>query len=314
MDDTQALHLAREEIRKRNKTAARTLLAQVIQHNPRSEVGWLLLSAAVDDPAQEQECLRRVVAINPANETAQQRLACLTRAVQKTLPQPAVAPTLPPPFYCPHCGKRLLSQAPLYCTYCGSRLPPDEIDQTPGPNRPILRQSTPVPPVPVAPTTPLPAPRSWFRRRLWLVIAAGCLVGLVVCFTGLAALGLGHTRSPSPTECEKEAVVEFGQKMASVMIRVSNATDAYSDGSRASFAKAATVLDGLAKEVTLLPTSCREMEDAKWSYFKAVELLAHGNALCSVGKEEDGSKELIEALVAMQDAKKAIAVLVESVR
>jgi Tfp pilus assembly protein PilF len=60
MDDTQALHLAREEIRKGNKPAARTLLAQVLKGNPRSETAWLLLSAAVDDPAQEQDCLKRV--------------------------------------------------------------------------------------------------------------------------------------------------------------------------------------------------------------------------------------------------------------
>ncbi|MBN2550159.1 MAG: bacterial transcriptional activator domain-containing protein [Anaerolineales bacterium] len=49
---------------------ARPLLAEVLRRDPGSEEGWMLLSQAVSDAQQQAECLRKVLAINPANSRA----------------------------------------------------------------------------------------------------------------------------------------------------------------------------------------------------------------------------------------------------
>ncbi|MBN1580403.1 MAG: DUF1189 family protein [Anaerolineae bacterium] len=74
MDETQILQLAQEAIRQGDKAAAQKHLLQVIQINARNEIAWLWLSAIVDDPAKEQKCLERVIAINPDNVVARRHL------------------------------------------------------------------------------------------------------------------------------------------------------------------------------------------------------------------------------------------------
>jgi len=49
---------------------ARTHLQQALQADPRSEQGWLWMSAVVETDAERRMCLERVLAINPHNQTA----------------------------------------------------------------------------------------------------------------------------------------------------------------------------------------------------------------------------------------------------
>jgi endonuclease YncB( thermonuclease family) len=65
----------------------------VIGANPRSETAWLWLSAIVDDPDKERDCLERVLRINPDNEIAQQHLDKLNQA---TTAEPQPQPLEPP--------------------------------------------------------------------------------------------------------------------------------------------------------------------------------------------------------------------------
>lgn len=67
--------------------AARQNLRQAIKNNPYSQRAWLLMSMAVTDAAQQQECLRRVLSLNPNNTEAQQRLAQL-QPVETIAPEP----------------------------------------------------------------------------------------------------------------------------------------------------------------------------------------------------------------------------------
>jgi len=90
MDEARTLRLAREVIQQGDKVAAQKHLLQAIEANSRSEIAWLWLSAIVDDPARERECLERVIAINPNNTVAQQHLQELERQ------EPAVRPPIPP--------------------------------------------------------------------------------------------------------------------------------------------------------------------------------------------------------------------------
>ena len=115
MDDTQALHLAREAVRQGNRTAAQATLAQVLKQNPRSETGWLLAYAAVDDPAREQGCRQRVLATNPGKVARQHLHRLMQQARPPPLPQ-ALTPEEPPsPTHCPHCANGLPSRSVTFC-------------------------------------------------------------------------------------------------------------------------------------------------------------------------------------------------------
>ncbi|MCA0351408.1 MAG: hypothetical protein LCH85_05385 [Chloroflexi bacterium] len=91
-------------------TRARGHLAQVIQQEPLNVLAWLMLSEVVHEPERQRECLQRVLALEPQNQTAQKRLTALdqpttvTQAAQLSTPskprqpQPAqliIAPQTP---------------------------------------------------------------------------------------------------------------------------------------------------------------------------------------------------------------------------
>ena len=61
------------------KAEARRLLAQVVQQDKNDETAWLWLSGAVETDEQRAYCLKRVLAINPKNESAKKGLQSLTR-------------------------------------------------------------------------------------------------------------------------------------------------------------------------------------------------------------------------------------------
>jgi hypothetical protein len=60
--------------REDRRAEARALLQQALQANPRSEQGWLWMSAVVESEAERRICLERVLTINPYNQTAQSGL------------------------------------------------------------------------------------------------------------------------------------------------------------------------------------------------------------------------------------------------
>jgi hypothetical protein len=67
MEEAQILHTAQEAIRQGNREAGRRLLAQLLRVNPRNEAAWLWLSAVVDDPEQERECVQRALRLKDWN-------------------------------------------------------------------------------------------------------------------------------------------------------------------------------------------------------------------------------------------------------
>lgn len=91
-------------------TRARGHLAQVIQQEPLNVLAWLMLSEVVHEPERQRECLQRVLALEPQNQTAQKRLAALDQPTivvqaaqppttpklrQPQLAQPIIAPQTP---------------------------------------------------------------------------------------------------------------------------------------------------------------------------------------------------------------------------
>ena len=68
------LQQIRKALKQGDKATGRRLLEQLLESNPNSETAWLWMSTTtVDDPEQEQACLRKVLEINPNNERAQRR-------------------------------------------------------------------------------------------------------------------------------------------------------------------------------------------------------------------------------------------------
>ena len=57
---------------------ARILLVEYLIQNPASAHAWWLMSLTITDPAQQMDCLKRVLVLDPNNEPARQRLAELT--------------------------------------------------------------------------------------------------------------------------------------------------------------------------------------------------------------------------------------------
>lgn len=74
------------------KEDAQQLLAQLLQDNPDDAQGWFLLSNLVDDPAQKQVFLGRVLALDPEHAMATTQWAAMHQAAPAdTGSQPAVA-------------------------------------------------------------------------------------------------------------------------------------------------------------------------------------------------------------------------------
>jgi hypothetical protein len=89
--DTSAELLAQaiQAVKAGNRAEARQLLQTLLKQEPGNEQAWLWLSAAVTNHEAQIKCLQQVLAINPANQSAQRGLAKLTATPE---PPPAPAP------------------------------------------------------------------------------------------------------------------------------------------------------------------------------------------------------------------------------
>lgn len=169
------------QIKAGNLPNARTLLGKFIRNNPNSERAWLLMSLAVAEPAQQRDCLQRVLLINPFNTDAQSRLAQLnisngalhTNRLPESLTVEAEAQAAP-------------------------------VDQTEAPTQPVIEPaaeaalppvSAPVPAEPRATSTP--------RQRIfsnWLIPAIVLIwAAIFIVLLGLGAYSLwGAAATPTP--------------------------------------------------------------------------------------------------------------------
>src|SRR5687767_2385708 len=82
--------------RANQKDAARQAFQAVIRQDPRSESAWLWMSGLVDDPAQQRDCLQRVLALNPQNEHARRGLERLAKSEAASF-LAVFEPRTPPP-------------------------------------------------------------------------------------------------------------------------------------------------------------------------------------------------------------------------
>ena len=88
-----ALQAGISAAREGRRAEAQALLQQALQTNPRSEQGWLWMSAVVETDEERRTCLERVLTLNPHNQTAQAGLQKLDS--DHTSAYPVATPAAP---------------------------------------------------------------------------------------------------------------------------------------------------------------------------------------------------------------------------
>jgi hypothetical protein len=86
-------------IKSGQKQQASQLLAELLKIDSKNETAWLWMSLAVNDKQQQLYCLKKVLAINPNNPSAQKALAHLNQPLPN---QPSPRPfSEPAPYHIP---------------------------------------------------------------------------------------------------------------------------------------------------------------------------------------------------------------------
>jgi hypothetical protein len=92
---TSRLNEAIALINARQFAQARGILLDLSRRYPDLEIVWMWLSAAAEDTQEKITYLRRVLAINPANEKARAALLNLTGSAEALPPLPTAKPAVP---------------------------------------------------------------------------------------------------------------------------------------------------------------------------------------------------------------------------
>ncbi len=162
-----------------DKGTARRLLSQAVQRDPDLEAGWLWLSSVLDTPQGRAFCLRRALALNPANQASRRGLA----ALETLAPAPAVVAQPPPdPTVQP--------------------APPPDLPATPLPD-PVVQPASPDAPAELPSGLGGLFQREWFWRVVVSCLAVVAL-GLVVilayaAFSGASAAEDGVIAAITPS-------------------------------------------------------------------------------------------------------------------
>jgi Tfp pilus assembly protein PilF len=103
MDADTLFAQATEALKAKRNEEAHKLLVEVLRLDPRHEQAWLAMASVLTDMRQASDCLRRVLALNPNNSTAQEWLARASQelareeAVQEMMAEPADSEQRPVP-------------------------------------------------------------------------------------------------------------------------------------------------------------------------------------------------------------------------
>lgn len=78
-------------------STALRLFQQAVRRDPQRQSGWIWLATLLDNTAQKQECLERVVALDPTTEAAKRAQTELTRIADTAIELPVLPSTSPAP-------------------------------------------------------------------------------------------------------------------------------------------------------------------------------------------------------------------------
>jgi tetratricopeptide (TPR) repeat protein len=83
MDADSLFAQAATALKAQQNNEARALLVEALRLNPRHEQAWLALASVLTDMHQAIDCLKRVLALNPNNSTAQEWLDFATQELAR---------------------------------------------------------------------------------------------------------------------------------------------------------------------------------------------------------------------------------------
>jgi len=126
----ESLDRARRQIEAGDRGGARRTLCKILNADPGNVAAWTLLAAAVDDADKQADCYRRILALDPGNREAEQRLRQLTGESPPGEPSEAPTPSQAGvPLSCPQCGGTMgahffgeLQDKRAVCPYCGAQV------------------------------------------------------------------------------------------------------------------------------------------------------------------------------------------------
>jgi hypothetical protein len=119
---SESVDTASQLIRVGRREEAKRMLGRLLRSYPDHALAWGLLSGLVDDPAQQADCLRQILRLDPGNRQVAEALRHLTGA-QPALVQPEAG------LRCPGCNAPLevrfvgeLYDKRAVCRYCSTQV------------------------------------------------------------------------------------------------------------------------------------------------------------------------------------------------
>ncbi len=106
---TDQLREASTVLQQGDKKTARLILKEVLNKNPKSERGWLLLAKTANQPSKIRFCLQQVLRINPENKEARNWLEELRGSAQRQTAAPNPVQDAVPPRPTPNLETRDLN-------------------------------------------------------------------------------------------------------------------------------------------------------------------------------------------------------------
>ena len=118
------LDTVKRRIEAGDREGAKRTLFHTLNVEPHNVAAWALLATVLDDPDRQADCYRRILALDPGNRGAAEKLRQITGGPRQTPPSSETGP-----LQCPQCSGAMevrfagpLRDKRAVCPYCGTEV------------------------------------------------------------------------------------------------------------------------------------------------------------------------------------------------